>query len=551
MVATMAQLQAMNMVGGMVGSNADGSQLKNLTNGESADITGENYVGGIAGTNAGTITAQNQANLINRGSITGQNYVGGVAGENIGTIEYVKNDVSLNVKDSTKEAAYFGGVAGINGRVDDENTSDDESATGTITSATNEGNVIAVNADYVGGIVGHNTVNGVLDGMGNSNDGRVEGATYVGGVAGKNDAAITGTVDDMVGIANNGIVIAHKGGAGGIFGENTGNIEYAELTNNGIVSGTYNADKVAGTGGLIGVNSGNIIHSSLKNNIGGQVIGTQNVGGLIGVNTGNIEGGRNEQEVDKDGNETVAADSYYKYQIYNNGTITVNGSGTNIGGLFGTNSGKVEAAYNTGAINASGSENVGGIAGTNSGTLDQVFNTVMVADGATKPDGSKQETAITGGTNVGGLVGINSGTLSNAYNTTEVKSTNNGVVGNAVGLNDGTDAKVNFVYDVTNTDNKLVGINRNNATITGSYTSANAEKSANGANGITYISADKANDKNSYGNFADDGTWKFYDGQQTPLLSVFLTKVKIDQDKVNEYMSAHKVYNRNGAEINC
>ena len=530
-------------VGGMVGSNADGSQLKNLTNGESADITGENYVGGIAGTNAGTITAQNQANLINRGSITGQNYVGGVAGENIGTIEYVKNDVSLNVKDSTKEAAYFGGVAGINGRVDDENTSDDESATGTITSATNEGNVIAVNADYVGGIVGHNTVNGVLDGMGNSNDGRVEGATYVGGVAGKNDAAITGTVDDMVGIANNGIVIAHKGGAGGIFGENTGNIEYAELTNNGIVSGTYNADKVAGTGGLIGVNSGNIIHSSLKNNIGGQVIGTQNVGGLIGVNTGNIEGGRNEQEVDKDGNETVAADSYYKYQIYNNGTITVNGSGTNIGGLFGTNSGKVEAAYNTGAINASGSENVGGIAGTNSGTLDQVFNTVMVADGATKPDGSKQETAITGGTNVGGLVGINSGTLSNAYNTTEVKSTNNGVVGNAVGLNDGTDAKVNFVYDVTNTDNKLVGINRNNATITGSYTSANAEKSANGANGITYISADKANDKNSYGNFADDGTWKFYDGQQTPLLSVFLTKVKIDQDKVNEYMSAHKVYN--------
>lgn len=159
----------------------------------------------------------------------------------------------------------------------------------------------------------------------------------------------------------------------------------------------------------------------------------------------------------------------------------------------------------------------------------------MTADG--------QNQTITGGTNVGGLVGNNSGTLSNAYNTTEVKSTNNGVVGNAVGLNDGTDAKVNFVYDVTNTDNKLVGINRNNATITGSYTSANAEKSANGANGITYISADKANDKNSYGNFADDGTWKFYDGQQTPLLSVFLTKVKIDQDKVNEYMSAHKVYN--------
>lgn len=87
--------------------------------------------------------------------------------------------------------------------------------------------------------------------MGNSNDGRVEGATYVGGVVGKNDAAITGAVNDMVGIENNGVVIAHKGGAGGIFGENTGDIKYAELTNNGIVSGTYSNNDVAGTGGIL------------------------------------------------------------------------------------------------------------------------------------------------------------------------------------------------------------------------------------------------------------------------------------------------------------
>lgn len=524
-------------VGGMVGSNADGSQLKNLTNGESADITGENYVGGIAGTNAGTITAQNQANLINRGSITGQNYVGGVAGENIGTIEYVKNDVSLNVKDSTKEAAYFGGVAGINGRVDDENTSDDESATGTITSATNEGNVIAVNADYVGGIVGHNTVNGVLDGMGNSNDGRVEGATYVGGVAGKNDAAITGTVDDMVGIANNGIVIAHKGGAGGIFGENTGKIGYAELTNNGIVSGTYNADKVAGTGGIIGVNSGDIKHSSLKNNIGGQVIGTQNVGGLIGVNSGNIEGGRNEQEVDKDGKETVAADSYYKYQIYNNGTITANGNGSNIGGLFGTNSGKVEAAYNTGAINASGSTNVGGIAGVNEqgGELDQVFNTVMVADGATKPDGSKQETAITGGTNVGGLVGTNSGTLSNAYNTTAVEGSSN--VGNAVGNN--TTGTITNIY-ASNTSGKLIGNNINTAqyAIQNAYSFVKDDTST-----ITVLDekvAQKAEESYEFDNKDDGTTWKFYNGYSNPLLKVFLTKA--------EYTTGNKDFTYNATD---
>lgn len=511
-----------NYVGGMVGSNADEhSILANLTNDSSAAIEGENYVGGIAGANLGTITAQNQSNLINRGSITGQNYVGGVAGENIGTIEYVKNDVNLYVKDSNETAKYFGGVAGINGRVD--------GTKGTITSATNEGDVVAENAQYVGGIVGWNTVNGVLDGMGNSNTGRVEGETYVGGVAGKNDADIAGTADNIITIENTGVVIAHNGGAGGIFGENTGKIGYAELTNNGIVSGTYNADKVAGTGGIIGVNSGDIKHSSLKNNIGGQVIGAQNVGGLIGVNTGNIEGGRNEQEVDKDGKETVAADSYYKYQIYNNGTITANGNGSNIGGLFGTNSGKVEAAYNTGTINASGSTNVGGIVGNNAGTVDQVFNTVMTENGTG---------AISGGNNVGGLVGTNSGTLSNAYNTTEVTSTNSGVVGNAVGENSGT---ITNIY-ASNIIGNLIGTGYDNGKVTNAYSFATGDSTATKV--LTDESVQKAEESYGFDNKNDGTTWKFYDGYSNPLLKVFLTTLTVDSDQVD------LVYNAGEQDLN-
>ena len=549
-----------NYVGGLVGNNADEhSILTNLVNDSSAEILGEQYVGGIAGTNAGTITAQNQANLINRGSITGQNYVGGVAGENIGTIEYVNNDVSLNVKDTTEKASYFGGVAGINGRVDDDpDDGVDNNKKGTITNATNEGNVIAPNADYVGGIVGHNTVNGVLDGMGNSNDGRVEGATYVGGVAGKNDAAITGAVNDMVGIENNGVVIAHKGGAGGIFGENTGDIKYAELTNNGIVSGTYSNNDVAGTGGIFGVNSGDITYSSLKNNIGGQVIGTQNVGGLIGINTGTITGGR----IEADGTDA----DYYKYQIYNNGVINVGtwtdnadstaegygkvdanefkaAAGSNIGGLIGSNTDSLTAGYNTGAINASGSTNVGGIAGANSGTLDQVFNTVMTPNG---------EDTIIGGNNVGGLVGNNSGTLSNAYNTTEVKSTNSGVVGNAVGVNDGKDAKVNFVYDVTNTDKKLIGTNNGN--VTGSYSGNEADGNVKG---ITYVAEGDRLKENTYqGSLNDANTWKFYDGNSNPLLKVFLTNltvnetVKIDGEEVTLKDYLNLVYNGKEQDLN-
>ena len=523
-------------VGGLVGSNKQGATLKNLVNDSSAAIEGENYVGGIAGTNAGTITAQNQSNLINRGSITGQNYVGGVAGENIGTIEYVKNDVNLYVKDDTKTAQYFGGVAGINGRVDDETTTDvNEAVTGTITSATNEGDVVAKNAQYVGGIVGWNTVNGILDGMGNSNTGRVEGATYVGGVAGKNDADITGDVDNIVTIENSGVVIAHNGGAGGIFGENTGDITYAKMSNSGIVSGTnYSGsdDVTNGTGGIIGVNSGDITYSSITNTVDGQVIGISNVGGLIGYNTGTITGGRDD------------ADSYYKYQIYNNGVINVGTwtdrdgdgvvdvdtnefnaqAGNNIGGLIGNNAvddsdpdnvktGSLTAGYNTGAINAAGSDNVGGIAGSNSGKIEQVFNTVYNTDG-TKGD-------ITGGTNVGGLVGNNSGTLSNAYNTTGV--TGDHKFGNAVGNNTG---EITNIY-ASNTTGILIGAGYENGKVYNAYSFVSDDKSATGV-----ITGDAQKDSDSYEGFDFDtdgsGIWKNYDGYSNPLLKVFLTKAYYD-----------------------
>ena len=532
-----------NFVGGLVGSNSAGSKLEDLVNAESADIVGEDYVGGIAGTNSGDITADDQSTLNNLGSITGQNYVGGVAGENIGKIEYIETNISLNVKNTNEVAQYFGGVAGVN--------------KGEISEAKNTGSVIAADADYVGGIVGLNTANGQL--LDSSNDGRVEGANYVGGVAGKNEASITGEANDLVTIDNSGVVIAHEGGAGGIFGENTGNIEYAELTNNGIVSGTYNADKVAGTGGLIGVNSGEIKHSSLKNNIGGQVIGTQNVGGLIGVNTGNIEGGRDE------------ANSYYKYQIYNNGVINVgtwkddvdssaegygkveadeftSQAGTNIGGLIGYNTtktingveqtGSLTAGYNTGAINAGSSTNVGGIVGNNAGTVDQVFNTVMTG---VDDKGNTLYGTITGKDNVGGLVGTNSGTLSNAYNTTAVEGSSN--VGNAVGNN--TTGTITNIY-ASNTSGNLIGAGYNNGNVTNAYSFAPNDTTA------TVIFGDDQKNSDSYKGFdfditgatkdgetaASDGTednWKIYAGSGNPLLKVFLTKAEYNGDEEFTY----------------
>lgn len=468
-----------NNVGGLVGNNADeNSILTNLVNDSSAEITGIQNVGGIAGNNEGTITTgkaddeNEKANLINRGSITGHTNVGGVAGINNGTIENANNDVELNVNpDGTGDAQFFGGIAGVN--------------TGTITNATNTANVNADGATYVGGIVGKN--DGHLKDMA-GNSGNVTGKDYVGGVAGLNNEDIDG-----VNASNTGDVISNDGGAGGIFGENSGNIINSELSNNGAVTGNGGD----GTGGIFGTNSGDITYSSLKNEIGGQVTGTRNVGGLIGKNTGTITGGRD------------ASDSYYKYQIYNNGVITVTGNGSNIGGLIGNNTtekgktGSLTAGYNTGAINAGSSTNVGGIAGTNEGTLDQVFSTIF--------DDNGDAGSVTGGTNVGGLVGNNSdsGTLSNAYNTSAVTSSH---AGSLVGTNSGT------VYNAyTTAGNSFFGANH--GTTTNIYF-------ADGSDASKHHGMYEGFDFDTDGS----GIWKNYDGYGNPLLKVFLTKVTYNPD---------------------
>lgn len=493
-------------VGGLVGNNAsENSVLTNLVNDSSASITGVKYVGGIAGSNAGTITTGNKetdetVNLINRGTITGQQYVGGVAGRNSGTIINANNDVELNVKDKNQTAQFFGGIAGEN--------------TGTINNATNTADVNADGATYVGGIVGKN--DGTLKDMA-GNSGNVTGKNYVGGVAGLNT---NNKPLDGVKASNTGTVFATAGGAGGIFAVNNANITNSKLTNNGAVIGKGGN----GTGGIFGVNSGDISESSLINEVDGQVIGTNNVGGLIGKNTGTITGGRDD------------TDSYYKYQIYNNGVINVgtwgdinkNGivdsgeiqglqqgtASSNIGGLIGDNQGSLTAGYNTGAINASGSTNVGGIAGSNSGKIDQVFNTVMV-----KPEDKNngQAEAIAGGTNVGGLVGYNEANceIRNAYNTSTVTAT--GVSGNLVGTNSGT---VQYVYGVAN---DLIGSGRGSI-----------------KNYHVIDGSDKWLQEGTYEDFPFGANgWKIYNGYSNPMLSVFLTKVTVvDQHLVNQYFSA-------------
>jgi len=524
-------------VGGMVGYNTADSYLKNLENSPQATITGITYVGGIVGVNEGEISADNQLNLVNSGKIYGWENVGGIAGKNSGKIDNVNSNINLYVIDEatrtalkgntviTPNAQFFGGVTGEN--------------VGIITNATNRARVDAAQASYVGGIVGKNTKDGdkvgQLLGMGNSNEGFVIGKNYVGGVIGKNEVDITGTAEQSVGIVNSGTVIALAGGAGGIIGENSADITHVIMKNEGEVHGNASIEgstEENGTGGIIGVNGykadgagANISNSSLMNRVNGNVSGVANVGGIIGINHGIITGGRDDNK------------NYYKYQIYNNGTIqagsydATNGTitafaGENIGGLLGNNSGTLTAGYNTGVVKAEQSSNVGGIAGTNSGTLDQVFNSVVTVTktetGATDANGRKLYNytytdggAISGASNVGGIVGSNTaeGKLSNAYSTTAVAGASN--VANIVGSNDG---HVSNIYGYA--ANGITNVN--GGTVSNSYIIKE--------DGTLKENGKDAKKLDSYTFDYKDTTWKLYDKRTNPLLKVFLTKVTVADD---------------------
>ena len=314
---------------------------------------------------------------------------------------------------------------------------------------------------------------------------------------------MTGTATDKEGDTS---------GTGGIFGINHSAITGSILENlTGDVSINTEKGQVAqNVGGLIGINTGDVSTSSLKNEADIKVEGdnVSNIGGLIGQNTGTITGGRTEA----DGTDV----GYYKYQIYNNGTITVTGNGENIGGLIGNNAkdednsktGSLTAGYNTGAIIAGGSTNVGGIAGTNAGTLDQVFNTVITG---VNEDGSTAYGTITGGTSVGGIAGANSGKISNAYNTSEVKGTTSGSL---VGTNNG------FVENVYGSGT-LIG---SGAAATNVY---DADTDSFGDNGSTIDTVG-----------GQSAIWRQY-GENNPILKVFLTTVTYDPTKNDQ----HFVYN--------
>ncbi len=150
----------------------------------SVSVGGGAYVGGLAGKNDGVIRR-----AYNSGDVTGGMYLGGIAGSNAGDIAQVYNSggvggsltlpsiprpgesVSGSV-DVSFDVSFVGGLEGSGSRLDDPIDG-----------------VIESSAEYVGGLVGRNSVDGVVSTA--YNIGSVRGTAHVGGAAGTNDGVIS------------------------------------------------------------------------------------------------------------------------------------------------------------------------------------------------------------------------------------------------------------------------------------------------------------------------------------------------------------------------
>lgn len=247
-----------DFVGGLVGYGKD-IVLNNCKTGKGY-VLGSRFVGGLAGGFTGSGVKQNDTNS---SDVFGSRYVGGIVSVN-GSNSKISGMTNTGlVAAFGKNAAYVGGIVGVNDA--DWGGSQDPKATATVQncvnrmSGDNATDTRRINllrelngcADYVGGIAGCNGKNGVVmwDKNGTPTLGAIlYGNNYVGGVAGYNDekAEISNTSGQNLTIS--GQIVAAGKAVGGMIGLNCAST---------LPSATVKVSRVAGqqlVGGVIGAN---------------------------------------------------------------------------------------------------------------------------------------------------------------------------------------------------------------------------------------------------------------------------------------------------------
>lgn len=286
-----------DFVGGLVGYGKE-IVLNGCKTGKGY-VLGSRFVGGLAGGFTGSGVQQNDTNS---SDVFGNRYVGGIVSVN-GSNSKISGMTNTGlVAAFGKNAAYVGGIVGVNDA--DWGGSEDKTAKATVQncanrmSGDNATDTRRINllkelsspaggcADYVGGIVGCNGKNGVVtwDTSTPTLGAILYGNNYVGGVAGYNDenAIISNTSGQNLTIS--GQIVAAGKAVGGMIGLNCA----PELP-----SATVKVSRVAGqqlVGGVIGANlpvGGFIVADggAFKTDVAsGRVEADAVAGGIIGYN---------------------------------------------------------------------------------------------------------------------------------------------------------------------------------------------------------------------------------------------------------------------------
>lgn len=282
-----------DFVGGLVGYGKE-IVLNGCKTGKGY-VLGSRFVGGLAGGFTGSGVQQNDTNS---SDVFGNRYVGGIVSVN-GSNSKISGMTNAGlVAAFGKNAAYVGGIVGVNDA--DWGGSQDRNAKATVQncanrmSGDNATDTRRINllkelngyADYVGGIAGCNGKNGVVtwDKSGTPTLGAIlYGNNYVGGVAGYNDENATISNSSGQNLTISGQIVAAGKAVGGMIGLNCAST---------LPSATVKVSRVAGqqlVGGVIGANlpvGGFTVTGGAFNTYvaSGRVEADAVAGGIIGYN---------------------------------------------------------------------------------------------------------------------------------------------------------------------------------------------------------------------------------------------------------------------------
>lgn len=306
-----------DFVGGLVGF-ASGCKLENCTT-QKGYVLGRCFVGGMAGGFSGSELEMTGGS--NSSTVLGNRYVGGVVSVNgsQSTVSGVTN--SGLVAGLGKNAAYVGGIAGLNdaewGSTNAANTTAtikncvSSMASDTATNSSRSALLQALStykkadnqetttrADYVGGLVGRNGKNAVLTWDTDANTVQIGavicGNDFVGGLVGCNDATAKITNDSTSLLTVSGEVVGGKA-VGGMIGLNlapalpAADIKVTEISGTLCVGGVIGANMpVAGTDGtaftITSATSGGTVSTFTTTAKAGRIKADGLAGGIIGYN---------------------------------------------------------------------------------------------------------------------------------------------------------------------------------------------------------------------------------------------------------------------------